>query len=90
MNTLLISYDLNRPHQDYPKLLNKLKSYGTRWHHLDSLWIIKTNESAKDMRDTLKPLIDSDDELLVVNITDDAAAWSGFNDSGSKWLKDNL
>lgn len=90
MNTLLISYDLNRPHQDYPKLLDKLRSYGTYWHHLDSLWIIKTSESAKEMRDVLKAFIDSNDELLVVNITGDPAAWTGFSDRASKWLKDNL
>ena len=37
MNTVLISYDLNQPGQDYPDLLTKLRSYGTYWHHLDSL-----------------------------------------------------
>ncbi|MGW3485501.1 hypothetical protein [Rhodococcus indonesiensis] len=90
VNTILIGYDLNSPGQDYAKLIEKLKSYGTWWHHLDSLWIVKTDASAKEMRDDLKTLIDAGDELLVINITGDAAAWTGFNDRGSKWLKENL
>jgi hypothetical protein len=90
MNRILISYDLNTPGQDYPNLIERLKSYGTWWHHLDSLWIIKTSESASMVHDVIRTYLDTNDELLVVNITGDPAAWSGFSDDGSKWLKDNL
>lgn len=90
MNTILLSYDLNKPVQDYQGVWDKLKSYGTYWHHLDSLWIIRTSESAVQVRDALTPYLDSNDELLVVNITDDPAAWRGFSETGGKWLKDNL
>ncbi|WP_432041376.1 hypothetical protein [Streptomyces cadmiisoli] len=41
------------------------------------------------MRDTLKGHIDSNDELLVVVLTGEGAR-AGFNDRGSKWLRDNL
>jgi hypothetical protein len=90
MNTVLISYDLNQPGQDYSDLLTKLRSYGTYWHHLDSLWIIKANETAEVLRDVLKSYLDKNDELLVVNITGNPAAWTGFSDQGSKWLEENL
>jgi hypothetical protein len=90
MNRILISYDLNAPGQDYPNLIERLKSYGTWWHHLDSLWIIKTSEPASMVHDVIRPYLDTNDELLVVNITGDLAAWSGFSDDGSNWLKDNL
>ncbi len=54
--------------------------------HLDC----RTDKTAKEMRDTLKRYIDSNDELLVIDVTGDPAAWSGFNERGSKWLRDNL
>ena len=90
MSTILIGYDLNKTGQDYNDLIEKIKSLGAWWHHLDSTWIVKTNQSAVAVRDMLGPLIDSNDELLVIDITGDAAAWKGFNERGSKWLKDNL
>lgn len=90
MNTILIGYDLNKKGQDYDDLIEKIKSLGAWWHHLDSTWIVKTSHSASSVRDVLGSLIDSNDELLVINITGDSAAWKGFNERGSKWLKDNL
>ncbi|MBB3602790.1 hypothetical protein FHT40_002451 [Mycolicibacterium sp. BK556] len=90
MNTILIGYDLNKKGQDYDDLIEKIKSLGAWWHYLDSTWIVKTSHSASSTRDVLGPLIDSNDELLVIKITGDSAAWKGFNERGSKWLKDNL
>jgi hypothetical protein len=40
--------------------------------------------------DQLKPFISSDDQLLVVDITGDTAEWSGLNETGSTWLKNNV
>jgi hypothetical protein len=90
MGTFLVGYDLNKSGQDYGELIDTLKGFGTYWHHLDSTWIIESDLSHTEIRDLLKAHIDANDELLVVNITDDAAAWAGFNAKGSKWLKDHL
>ena len=90
MNTLLVGYDLNKSGQDYEDLIGAIKEQGAWWHHLDSTWLVKTGKSAAEMRDHLKQHIDSNDELLVINVTGDAAAWTGFNAKGSQWLKDNL
>lgn len=89
MKTYIIGYDLNRPGQDYADLIAAIKTYSTWWHHLDSTWIIKTNETAQQVRDKLTPHIDNTDELLVVGSSGEGA-WTGFNDKGSTWLKDNL
>ncbi len=90
MKTYLIGYDLNKTGKDYESLIQKIKdSFSMWWHHLDSTWIVKSNLSAVAIRDLLKPLIDVDDELLVVSLTGEAA-WEGFTDKGSKWLFDNI
>jgi hypothetical protein len=88
--TLLVGYDLNKPAQDYAGLIDRLKSYGSWWHHLDSTWLIKTASTPSEVRDELAALIDSDDELLVIDVTGDARAWRGFNAAGSEWLKDTF
>ena len=86
--TLLIGYDLNRPRgQDaYPELFDAIKGMANGyWHHLDSTWLIRSELTAAQIRDKLKPHIDSGDELLVVGLAGDGA-WAGINKSGSDWL----
>lgn len=48
-----------------------------------------TNETAVQVRDYLSQYIDENDELLVATVGV-PAAWYGFNDKGSKWLKKEL
>jgi hypothetical protein len=87
--SILIGYDLNRPGQNYDELFEAIKAQGAWWHHLDSTWIVKSSKTVAQIRDALKEHIGSNDELLVVELTG-VGAWTGFNDRGSKWLKDNL
>ena len=89
MGTYLIGYDLNKPSQNYDELHEAIKSLGAWWHHLDSTWIGKHDGPSTTIRDYLKPYIDSNDELLVVKLTGEAA-WTGFNQRGSDWLRENL
>lgn len=88
MATKLIAYDLNAPGQRYNDLIDAIKKLGLWWHHLDSTWLVKTSKTSVEVRDELKKYIDTGDELLVVDVTGDNRAWSGFNESGSKWLKE--
>jgi len=89
VKTYLISYDLNKPGQDYNSLFEAIKELGTWWHCLDSTWIVKTNNTAVQIRDYLKNQIDSNDALLVVDLSGEAA-WLGFSTDCSSWLKNNL
>jgi hypothetical protein len=88
MSTKLIAYDLNAPVQNYDELIKSIKSLGAWWHHLDSTWLVKSSLSSTQIRDRLREHLDPNDELLVVNVTGDARAWRGFNERGSKWLKE--
>jgi hypothetical protein len=91
MAIYMIGYDLNRPGQDYKELINAIEALsGTRWHCLDSTWLVLSNLRAIDIANRLTPHIDKGDELLVSEITKGNSAWAGFNDECSKWLKNNL
>lgn len=40
MSALLITYDLNKPGQNYEELYERIKRLGTWWHYLGSTWIV--------------------------------------------------
>ena len=90
MATMMIGYDLNGQAKDYEDLIATIKNLGAWWHHLDSTWLVKSAMTATAVRDRLKPYLDADDELLVIDVTGDARAWFGFSAGGSKWLKNTF
>jgi hypothetical protein len=96
MATYLIIYDINKERTSAAysaankKLTDRIRAlFPTWWHHLDSTWIVTTSLTAVQIRDDLKRYIDTDDELLVVK-SGTEGAWTGFNESGSTWLRNNL
>jgi hypothetical protein len=88
VSTKLIAYDLNRPGQNYDALISAIKSLGAWWHHLDSTWLVKSSLSTSQIRDLLRPHLDSGDELLIINVTGDARSWIGFNARAGNWMRD--
>lgn len=90
MNIILVSYDLMSPGQDYSKLGAHLRSYPGYIKPLESLWFLKTSYSASKVRDRVKNYVDSNDRLMVIDVTGDSAAWYNLSDRHSLWLKENL
>lgn len=87
---LMITYDLNKPGQDYDALFKKIKELGSTWcHPLNNVWFIVTGLSPPDVVDSIKPVIDATDELLVVRATS-PGAWLGLGNEASDWLKKYL
>ncbi len=90
MATFLIGYDLNQPGTKYAGLIHNIEShFPTRWHHLDSTWLVKSDLTAKEIRDLLKPYIDGNDKLLVVKLTG-TGAWAGYSEKDPSWINDNF
>lgn len=90
MTAYIIGYDLQgSPSTEYKDLIDTIKSIGAWWHHLDSTWIVLSELTAEEIANKLTPHLRKGDEILVLK-SSGVAAWWGFNDSGSKWLKDNL
>ena len=91
MGTILIAYDIHPTRGElYDNLVEKIQSLGDWWHHLESTWIVRCAHSPREVRDQLKLYIGIDDQLLVIEISGDAAEWAGVNDAGNRWLKDNI
>jgi hypothetical protein len=90
LRTLLVGYDLNKPIQNYGPLIARLKAFEVWWHCLDSTWLLKTDLTAVNVRDALRPLIDASDELLVLDVTSDPWAWIGFSGDCGAWFSNNM
>ncbi|SFK72559.1 hypothetical protein SAMN05518863_109166 [Candidatus Pantoea symbiotica] len=88
MSVYQINYDL-RKQKDYSSLIERIKSYGTWCHPLESVWIIVTNQTAPQVRDYLTTVMDRDDGILVTRLQGEAA-WYGLSNEVSQWIQSNL
>lgn len=87
MPAYLIGYDLDKPGQDYSNLFEAIKGIANGWwHHLDSTWLIRHVGPASFIRDTLRPHIDANDELLVVTLSGEWAS-SNLSEPANDWLR---
>ena len=87
MAAYMISYDLNRPGQQYPEVDKAIQSMaGTNWRILESTWIIQTQISAVQVWERISPFLDANDKLVVVRLSGEGH-WSGFGTEGTSWLK---
>lgn len=75
MAVYVISYDLNRPGQDYTELYKAIKSYGTYSHRLDSTWLIETSTPLNTISKHLLKNIDKNDNLLIIEVKNNYAGW---------------
>lgn len=90
MNTYLISYDLIRPHKDYPNLIAHLKSYTSWARPLESVWLIKSPLTAAQVRNAAQAHMDGNDKMFVVDVTSRAAAWLHLSQELSDWIQNSL
>jgi hypothetical protein len=74
---------LDKPGQDYSRLINELERLGGI-KILYSEWIIRSNASASALRDHLRAFIDGNDMLLVVALTGEAA-WTSLMVSNDRF-----
>ncbi len=92
MKTFFVSYDLGVPesYSDYIKLSDYLKSiFGTWARPVKSDWIVKSDLNAANIRDLIMSRLDSNDKLIVIEISKD---WATYNISSevTEWMKNNL
>ena len=88
-NAFVVTYDLMKQGQNYDCLIKKLNSYPTHWHAQGSVWFIEATQSAVQIRDFLSPCLDANDKLIVTRLEGEAA-WSGYSQNISDWLKGQL
>lgn len=89
MNSILITYDLRKPGRDYQKLYDAIRALGDSTHPLESVWIVKTNQSALDVVKHLRSYTDSNDALFAIKVSRNFG-WVGLTQNSGDWLERNL
>jgi hypothetical protein len=89
MRSYLIAYELIPPGTDVTPLLDAIKEFPLAWRDLDSVGVVKTDWTVKQVRDHLKPHIGSAGKLLVLELSGEGA-WAGLSDEAVAWLIENL
>ncbi len=83
-----VSYDLKKAGKDYKGLHEELKKT-LNWNHLlGSTWLLSTTESATQIWERLKPHIDGDDRILIIQVINNANGW--LDNSDCIWLNNQL
>ena len=90
MRAFLIALNLTGSPEEYERLTELLIEFGTWWHHIDNVFIIRTDLAALHIADRLRGVLRDEDQVLVVDISGQSWAASGFPDDGSAWLRENL
>ena len=88
MKSYLVTYDLIK-RKNYPELIGALEKLNY-WHCLLSTWIIKSDNTAEEIFDYLRPHIDDDDKLIVILLQREAKWTTSFPKNCQDWLRDNL
>ena len=80
-----VTYDLNSPGQNYPKLIDQLRSVD-HFHAQKSMWLINVNQTVYEVRNALGSLLDANDKLFVAHIIKGSFALQNMADA-SKWIE---
>ena len=75
MSAFSINYDLKAPGRDYTGLFEAIKQYGKWWHHLDSMWIVITDERPQQIWNRLAQHVDKNDYMLIIEVRDNTQGW---------------
>lgn len=58
-------------------------------HLLESCWLIRTNQTALQVRDAVKQLVDSNDRVATFDVT--GVSWATtWTDDRTTWLHNNM
>lgn len=93
VKVFLIAYDLIKPEKDYADLINAIRGISGYWCHVQkSLWMVKAGSSATaaSIESIVAGATDSNDKVLVVDVTADAMAWVNLSQEISDWIKANF
>ena len=87
---LQINYDLVAPGRDYTKLYAYLKSFNGYSRPLESMWLVRTSKSTQTVCNELLAYVDSNDKLVVIDVTDDAWWTHGLPNPTLTWMHGHI
>ncbi len=83
-----VSYDLMKSGKDYSGLHGELKQTNEWYHLLGSTWMLYTSESSEQVWERLKPHLDGNDQILIVEVKWNFSGWLTMD--AWDWLKNRI
>lgn len=72
----LVTYDLNKSGKDYKSLFDEIDKQCTKWvRPLKSVYLVKSDLTAKVLFEKLHEVMDKDDSLLVIEVKNNKHGW---------------
>jgi hypothetical protein len=84
----LVTYDYKGTSEQYSALFDELKKSVGWWHYIANSWLIISEDDAKGIFEKLKPHLDNDINLLVIEVGKDRQGW--LPKKAWEWIKKNL
>lgn len=88
VNNLIVSYDLNRPGQDYTRVISAIGALGTGAQVQRSVWFVASLLTAAEAADHVWAAMDLTDALLVVDASNNEARIKPANSEAAADLAD--
>jgi len=84
MRTLIISYDLAKPHRNKHVVAQAIMALGRSWARpLEQTWYVRTEAREEMIEAQLSGLLDPDDGLLIQAVKDDAV----LTNTALRWFR---
>lgn len=87
-NNLHISYDLNSPGQNYDAVISRIKELGSWAKIHKSFWYVNSSYTPNQAVDHIKTALDANDQVYVVDATNNVASWNTLPTNVSNHIKD--
>lgn len=89
MAVYLITYDLNSSGQKYEDVIKSIKDSSSSWcSYWKSSYLIKSSLTPDQITDKIKPFLDSNDRLIVLECTGKYQGW--LKEEQWTFIKENI
>lgn len=88
-NNVFISFEFNRPDRTYDRVVHAIRSLSETAAEIHfAHWYLNTPLSARQVCDRLMSLLDETDKLIVVDTTNNKAAWVNLGKDAARRLQE--
>jgi len=89
MAAYMITYDLNSKGQNYEKVIEAIKDSAGAWCTFwKSSFLIRSNLTAQQINDKIKPYLDSNDTMIVIEVQKNYQGW--LTEDSWKYIRENI
>lgn len=87
-NNVFVTYDLIKT-KDYQAVYTAIKGLGAWAKVTESNWYVRTQYDLETCFNHVRKAMDSDDKLIVIDVSDNSASWNNIDPVEAKKIIDN-